>query len=164
MPESALNVMSLNLNGMLAEKLEGENGLKECIGKYDCAFISETWTNEFSSIDIKGYVKYCKHRKRRENAKRDSGGLVVYFKEHMNKGVKELEWDNEDGMCFKLDKNVFGWKEDVYLLTVYMRPSNSTRECVNEDIDCYEKLEEQLARVSYLGGVLVMGDMNARNG
>ena len=164
MPESSFNVMSLNVNGMFAEKLESESGLKKFIEKYDCVFVSETWTNKYSNIDIEGYVKYCKHRKRRKHAKRDSGGLVVYFKENLDKGVEELDWDNEDGMCFKLDRNVFGMKEDLFILTVYMRSSTSTRECVNEDIDCYEKLEEQIACVSDLGAVLIMGDMNARTG
>ena len=126
--------------------------------------MSETWTNAHSNIDIQGYIKYCKHRKRRAGAKRDSGGLVVYLKEHLEIGVKELDWDNEDGMCFKCDKNIFGMKEDLYILTVYMRSSTSTRECVNDDIDCYEKVEEQIARVSDLGAVLIMGDMNARTG
>ena len=75
-----------------------------------------------------------------------------------------MDWDNEDGMCFKFDKNTFGMKEDLYILTAYMRSSTSTRECVNDDIDCYEKVEGQLARVSDLGVVLIMGDMNARTG
>ena len=51
-PESSLNVMSLNVNGMFAEKLESESGLKKCIERYDCAFVSETQTNKFSNIDI----------------------------------------------------------------------------------------------------------------
>lgn len=38
-----------------------------------------------------------------------------------------------------------------------MRQKESTRECINIDIDCYDMLEEQLARVTDRGGVIVMG-------
>ena len=45
-----------------------------------------------------------------------------------------------------------------------MRQKESTRECINIDIDCYDMLEEQLARVTDRRGVIVMGNMNARTG
>ena len=48
------------------------------------------------------------------------------------------------------------------LLFVYMRPSNSTREDINDGIDCYTILLEQLAKVRKHGCVAVAGDMNAR--
>ena len=85
----------------------------------DIVLFSETWTNEHSSVNIDDFVVYSKHRVRKRNAKRDSGGLVCYFREKVAHGVKELKWDDyEDGLCFKLDKNVFGWENDVILLFV----------------------------------------------
>ena len=149
---------------MLGEKLESENGLYQRVVMYDFVFISETWTNESCSIGISGFKNFCKHRERRKNAKRDSGGLVVYVKESIEGGVHVEEWDFEDGMCFRLDGVFFGWKEDIFILCVYMRPKSSTRECVNVDVDCYDMLEEQLACVTDRGGVIVMGDLNARTG
>ena len=61
-------------------------------------------------------------------------------------------------------KIFFGWSENVFLLFVYMRPFSSTREDINTEGNCYERLEEQLARVSDRGNVIVAGDMNARIG
>ena len=156
--------MCLNVNGSLVDKLESENGLYQCAQEYDCVFISEAWTNESSNVDMNGFRSFCKHRKRKRTAKRDSGGIVVYFREDIAKGVHEEEWDNEDAMCFRLDRQVFGWSEDMFLLCVYMRPSTSTREGMNLDMNCYDLLEEQLAKVSERGGVIVMGDMNGRTG
>ena len=151
------------MNGSLVDKLEGESGLYECIQKYDCVFMSETWTNESCDVDVKGFISFCKHRKRKKRAKRDSGGLVVYFKENIANGVHEEKWDDfEDGLCFRLDKDIFGWEEDIYLFCVYMRPNASTREGVNIDMNCYDMLEDQLARMSQKGGIIVVGDMNAR--
>ena len=97
--------MCLNVNGVFAEKLECENGVRQCIEMYDFIFISETWTNECSTVDIDGFKSFCKNRKRRKNAKRDSGGLVVYVREKFANGIHEEDWDYEDGMCFRLNKS-----------------------------------------------------------
>ena len=124
----------------------------------------ETWTNEFSNVSLEGYVSVCKHRKRKVNAKRDSGGLVCYFSEKVCKGISSEPCDLEDGLCFKFDKSFFGWEKDVFLLFVYMRPISSSRNDMDTNVDCYELLFDELARVSDRGGVIVAGDMNARVG
>ena len=89
----------------------------ETVQNYDCVFMSETWTNESSNVDMHGFISFCKHRKRKKTAKRDSGGLVVYFKEYVVKGVQEIRWNYDDGICPK-HKFVFGWERDIYLLYV----------------------------------------------
>ena len=160
--------MSFNVNGSFVNKLESTSGghesLKECIRKYDCAFFSETWTNRYSCIEMNEYVVFRKERVRREGARRDSGGLVCYFKESVAKGVSEVEWNYEDGMCFKLDRDYFGWEEHVFLLCVYMKPKDSTREAINAGNNIFDVLTDMIARMSVLGSVIVMGDMNARTG
>ena len=117
--------MSLNVNGNLVDKLQwrGEQNLYDNINKFDFVFLSETWTNVNSCVDLDGYVVYRKERVRRARATRDSGGLVCYIKEFLAKGVQEINWENENGMCLKFDKNVFGWKEDIYFVCVYMTDS-----------------------------------------
>ena len=132
------------------------------ICQYDSIFLSETWSNKYSNLDIDGYEHFAKYRKKKLKARRESGGLVTYFKKSVVKGVHEEVWDNEDGMCFRLDKGFFGWDQDVFLLCVYMRSSVSTREDVNVDINCYELLLDQIACVSDRGSVCVLGDMNGR--
>ena len=161
--------MSLNVNGDFVGKLEWKNdeceSLSDTINRFDCVFISEAWTNETSCVDLDGYVTFRKERMRRARAIRDSGGLICYFKNHLARGVTEIPWENfEDGMCFKLDKNYFGWNEDVYLLCVYMMDSRSTRQDINAGVNCYDVLLEKIACVSDLGGIVLLGDMNARCG
>ena len=75
-----------------------------------------------------------------------------------------VDWDFEDGMCFKLDKNFFKMTEDIFLLCVYMRSNASTREDVSDGLNCYDVLCDQIASVSEHGGVIVVGDFNARSG
>ena len=161
--------MSFNVNGSFVDKLdwmkEGNESLKEIVQKFDCVFICEAWTNKYSCVDMDGYAVYRKERVRREGAVRDSGGIVCYFKEFVAKGVSEIEWDaNEDGMCFKLDKDYFGMKEHVFLLFVYMRPRQSTREEINAGVDCFDLLTDMIARVCDDGAVVVCGDLNGRAG
>ena len=50
--------------------------------------------------------------------------------------------------------------EDIFLLCVYMRASSSTREDINDGLNCYDILMDQVARVSGRGSVLIAGDMN----
>ena len=136
----------------------------KCMNEHDIVFFSETWTNMNSCIDVDDFVVFSKHRRRKKCARRDSGGLVCYFRKQVAGGVSEIEWQYEDGMCFKLDKDFFGWEDDVFMLCVYMRASNSTREDMAEGLNCYDIVTEKLASVCNLGNVLILGDMNARIG
>ena len=111
----------------------------DCVNEYGVFFLSESWTNENSTIKLNNFCKpICKHRKRKKSAKRDSGGLGCYFKPEVIGGVTELDWDFEDGLIFRLNKNFFGWDKDVYLFCVYMRDSKSTREDINDGLNCYD--------------------------
>ena len=51
----------------------------------------------------------------------------MYIKEDVVKGVQEIKWNYDDGICLKLDREVFGWERDIYLLCVYMGSNTSTR-------------------------------------
>ena len=141
----------------------GMDDFFSCVNMYDVVFISETWANEMSEIGIEGFSQpFCKFRKRKRFAKRDSGGLSVYFRKEFIAGVEEIEWVFEDGLLFKLKGSFFGWTEDIYLFCVYMRSDRSTRENINDGINCYDELMEQLTRVPNNADIIVVGDMNAR--
>ncbi|GFS04871.1 RNA-directed DNA polymerase from mobile element jockey, partial [Elysia marginata] len=90
--------------------------------------------------------------------------MVCFVREEISKGVEELSWKFEDGICLKLCKDFFGWEEDLFVLSVYMRPVNSTRADLDVDVSCYDHLVEQMAVVSDRGNVIVAGDLNARTG
>ena len=51
---------------------------------YDMVLCTETWTNENSAIDIAGFDCLTLHRARRAGAKKDSGGIVVYFRSELS--------------------------------------------------------------------------------
>ena len=84
----------------------------ESVYKYDVVMLCETWTNEVSYVDVEGYVRVSKIRRRKQNSKRLSGELEVYLKESCTNGVDLEEWaHNEDGLTFEFEKDFFGWEK-----------------------------------------------------
>ena len=153
------------MNGDLVSKLDNVEFV-ELISMNDVVLLSETWTNEENEendLKLRNFKKpFCKHRERKRNARRDSGGLCVFFRNSIVNGVSEIKWDFEDGMCFKLDRCFFGLERDMFFVFVYMRPDSSSRADMNVDINIFEIVEQQIAKVSELGDVICMGDFNAR--
>ena len=158
-----LSVLCWNVNGGLNVKLGCPDFVTLC-ESYDIILLSETWTNIYSDLSVRGYECVVKHRDRKRKAKRDSGGLVCFFRESIFKGVTREPWDFEDGMCFKLNKNYFGWEDDLFILFVYMKPKQSTRQDIDSDSDCFEALTEQVAFLKGRGQLVLAGDFNARTG
>ena len=74
------------MNGSLVEKLEGANGMFETVQNYDCVFMSETWTNESSNVDMNGFVSFCKHRKRKKNSEERFRGASSVFQRRCCEG------------------------------------------------------------------------------
>ncbi len=158
-----MSFCSLNVYGGLEQKLENPDFVNE-FQNNDIIFFSETWTNKYSKLNLKGFSEpICKHRRRRKKAKRDSGGLCVFVKKEIEKGIKCLNWDEfEDGLVIKLDKNLFGLEEDIFLVCVYIKPQRSSRNDINTDIESFEKVTDKIAELSSLGQVILMGDLNSR--
>ena len=159
-----MKCLYLNVNGGLEAKLQGGK-LKEVMCEYDIVMFCETMTSECSDLCVSGFAEpVCVQRKKKKHAKSESGGIACFFKEEIAHGVEVEHWSFEDGITFKLNKHVFGLNEDMYMLCVYMRSNASTREDINDGMNCYDIVCDEVARLSDRGGVIVVGDMNARVG
>lgn len=57
--------------------------------RFDIICLNETWTNKNSIIDISGYSKPIHSYRRFQNrrAKRSSGGIIIYVKDNIRKGI-----------------------------------------------------------------------------
>ena len=76
-----LKCMNLNVNGALDVKL-GSIDFVEQMCEYDIVLLSETWTDKYTTLDVTGFSEpICNHRVKKKEAKRNSGGLVCYFKD-----------------------------------------------------------------------------------
>ena len=130
--KNVLSICSLNVHGGLECKLENMDFVNEFVSK-DIVFYSETWTNKNSILNLDGFSKpICKHRRRCKKAKRDSGGLCIFLKNNIAKGVHIIPWDEfEDGLVLKLDKDFFRFDDNIFLLCVYIRQHNSSINSIN---------------------------------
>ena len=149
------------MHGSLNEKVK-DSEFVSSVFQSDFVLLSETWSNEHSDIDVKGYSRVSKIRKLKKKAKRSSGGLEVYIKENLLKGITVLKWDFEDGLSFKFDNDFFGWEKPLYLFFTYFKPQNSSRSDLDIDDDCFNILQNHISTVVDQGTVLVTGDLNSR--
>ena len=106
------------MHGSLNDKVKNSEFVSS-VFKSDIVLLSETWSNEHSDLDVKGYSKISKMRKLKKRAKRSSGGLEVYIKEHLLKGITILQWDFEDGLSLKFDCDFF-WLRKAFIFIFYI--------------------------------------------
>ena len=105
-----------------------------------------------------------KCRKRKKNAKRDSGGLVVYIKEDIWDGVKYINFDFEDGILFSLCKSFFNLNRDILVYAIYLKPGNSSRASTQTTIDPFDIIINKIAHYYDSGDIILLGDLNSRIG
>lgn len=125
--------------------------------------MSETWTAKKSKIDINGYANPIHSYRKIVNkkAKRNSGGLIVYIRDSIRKGIKLIKNEIDCLIWIKLDKHFFKIQEDVYLAISYIAPENSRFHQIY-DVDIFQKLEMDISEFSSEGVVIVAGDLNSR--
>ena len=124
---------------------------------------NECWGNKNSVYKIEGYHSpFVKHRIKRRNAKRDSGGLACFFKKHIKDGISEINWNFEDGIIMKMDKSFFCFEDHVFLICPYLSPSTSTRHSANSGVEVFDMLSEKISELCFEGDVCLIGDLNSR--
>ncbi len=130
---------------------------------YDVLLFTETWTQEESDIEVKGFKYVAIHREKRGRAKRASGGIVVYFRSELANFVS-LERSTEDCVLWvKIDKDAFNSETDLLLCTCYVLPAGSRRQHISCNV-----FDQVFDDVIELGNaydnsiIIVAGDLNAR--
>ena len=129
------------------------------LNTHDIIFLSECWFSSNTKIDINGFTCYKKALKRRKRAKRDSGGICVLFKNSIANYFELIDWNNEDGMLFKLSKNNVCVGKDIYFFYCYMRSENSTRNDLLNDIDVFDALTNKICDLRVNNEIVVIGDL-----
>lgn len=64
---------------------------------FDIFLLAEAWTNSESKVDVRGLEHIAIHRPRRGKAKRDSGGIIVYYRAEFSHHIR-LERSTEDSI------------------------------------------------------------------
>ncbi|CAG2204204.1 unnamed protein product [Mytilus edulis] len=151
-----------NIEGLTTDKINDPH-FNKIISQFQIISFIETWTNDVdvNEISIPGFCFVdSNNRKKHHKARRNSGGINIFAKNSISKGIKKLPKYHTDILWIKIDHNFFKLDKDIYIATVYMSPeSSSTNTTGLEPI--YDKLLADVVKYSNLGHIIVQGDFNA---
>ena len=156
-----LNIGMWNIQGLSLKKSTDEDFVNT-ISNVHILGLVETWCGGGNpQIDISGFSFVTNStRKKASKARRFSGGISIYIKNDLRKGVSKLAPGHNDIVWVKLDKNFFHLKKDVFLAIIYFSPENSTG--AKEELkDLYSKLLSDIELYSSQGDIIIQGDFNA---
>ena len=128
---------------------------------------TECWHSKLSNIEIDGYSYIsCPRPKFNSKAKRNSGGVIVYFKNKLLNFI-ELVSLNENGyIWFKLKKQFLHTDNDAYICTCYIPPQESSvYKNINSTLfeyDFFQHISHDTRYYNNLEDVHLYGDINAR--
>ena len=113
-------------------------------------------SEEHCSLGIKGYECFHMYGNKTQNVKkgRYSGGLSIYYKQTLAKSVEIVETHQNGILCVKLNKKLFSFREDVYIINVYVPPTNSNVIDLN-NFDLFDELEIYSEKYKCLGKSLI---------
>lgn len=157
---SAWNVHGIfeKFNGNRMCKLDNSQFIEQLTS--DIVFLSETHACTNDILQIEGYKCYVNCRS--DQPSRLRGGLAVFIKLNIAKGVKLVNRPLEDMMWIKLDKCFFGLEKDLYICSLYISPSNSTYTIrTGMDKRIFDQLEQDIVQYSNQGDTMIIGDLNA---
>ena len=136
---------------------------------YDILLLTETWNSNLSNTKIDGYESFnCSRPKSNKKAKRDSGGVIVYYKQRYRNYLQLISINTNGLVWFKLKKEIGNFENDLILCLCYIPPEGSSvYRNENSDLydyDFFESLNNDIIRYSELGTIYLAGDFNSRTG
>lgn len=139
------------------------------INDYDFLLFTETWFSKKSYVNIKGYSVFnCPRPKCNKRAKRNSGGIAIYYRDCYVDKIQLVKSDNRGIIWVKLLKQYFGFDKDVYLCLCYIPPENSglykKQQSELYSVDMYSMFNDDVLIYRDLGDIFIMGDFNTRVG
>ena len=139
----------------LTDSKKNSSDFVKVISSHDICLLYETWTNSSSNINLNGYISHNLYRKfQHKNARRSSGGIAIYFKDHLENGIKIVKNHYDSIIWLKLDHTFFNIDEDVYICAAYIWGDNSpVYNTLN--VDLFEILENDITCFSECGKVYI---------
>ena len=149
-----------NIKSCVVDKTEDKQFINE-VKSYDIFCMLETKNDDIFVID-KSYWQLNISRPK-ESQYPNSGGMMLLINKNIKDGITILPRDSSELFWLKLSKRHFGFKNDLFLCFAYIAPANSSY-VLRHNLDILQHLENDIAKYSKLGSLLIMGDTNARTG
>ena len=161
--QNSLNFTFRNIGGynsrILGNKLSCPDFLttiKDC----DVIGLVETHvhTAVLNDLAIPGFnLIHYSNKERNSKSKTAPGGIALFCKENVSSDIIPIKRENKDVIWVKINKNLVGLTNDIYLGTVYHTPSGKKKEIT----EMYEALTGDVEFFHRKGHVLLQGDFNA---
>lgn len=132
------------------------------IRNLDIFCLLESHVGSLENLSIEGYSEYLSHRKKSGN-NRYFGGLALYIKQNIRKGIKIVRNTSPDIIWIKLDHSFFNLPKDIFVAFIYISPKSS-QYFIRNNLDLesvYNTLENDCAEFSKKGNICLLGDFNA---
>lgn len=98
-----------------------------------------------SDVHVTGFESYNFYRKfQNRRAKRNNGGIVVYVRNDIAKGVTIVQNHLDTIIWLRLDREYFFFEEDVFLCGAYIWGESSPMYNI-ENVDLFQILEASLS-------------------
>jgi exonuclease III len=137
-------------------KLESVDFRQSYIEPFDMIGLVETWTSTESAVKLPGHIHFHSTR-----ANHRRGGILVYIKESIAAGCKQIFSKSEDVIWTRFDKSFFGLERHIYICTAYVVPENSSVYSHPKFNDTLKTVSIEIGQFSKNGDVILSGDFNA---
>ncbi len=113
----------------------------------DIVCLTETWTGDFSDLIVEGFDYFVLNREcKNQNAKRNSGGILIYVRNEYVTGTSLLCTSEDDILCIRINSQTLGWEKNLVIFLCYVMPENSSRQSVVE-CNFFDRLLDQIASI-----------------
>ena len=143
---------------------EKNHDFKNFCSVFEIVCLQETWgRSEGDFTDL--LLNYQSFVSIRSSDKHCSGGVAIYVKDEIAQGCNRILNEVKDAVFLKLDKQFFGWENDIVLGSIYLSPEGSV--IYTEGKSGTEILENYILKLlnsctDY--HLLLVGDFNSRTG
>ena len=154
--DNVIKILALNVCNLLTKFRAPE--IEEFCNTYDILCFSESKLDQYDEVEIKSFKALPPLN--RKNAKRKSGGIIVFVRDFLYENVEVLKSCNENVLWFIVNDNVFEYP--VLIGSVYIPPESSTY----SNIDIFDVIESDLIKYTSETNckVCLVGDFNAHTG
>ena len=140
--------------------------LKSVFDTHDIVCLTETWTDCYSDLHVDNFEYFVLNRS--ENlisSKRASGGVIVYIRNEFVNSDTLVFQSEDDIICAKINGNLLGMKNDLFLCLCYVIPENSSRQAML-NTNTFDRLTDFIASLDYKHdsgfNFVLCGDFNSR--
>lgn len=165
---SSLRIGAWNVDG-LHMRIDNERVSKFDLPEFSNMFrnldifcLIETHMDSKDNVSLEGFHIQSNLRPRSAKSPKASGGLSMGVRAKILKGVTFMKPTNSEIMWLKLNKQFFGFEENIFICNAYISPIGSSYS--NQRDDIFALLEADIEKYSNKGKCIILGDFNAKTG